>query len=417
MIDSQLPIEIARFDQIMMQVMSAEWLRGKAYFRNRRVGNLVIDMPDAGDWSVRGEVRAADKYTVRLTFSPQWDQLTSWRCSCPQSQSWPCRHAVAMTLQTLLKQKDDRFFWFSQLVNESESSGLPTKTNVQIYFRYQKTNNQILLMPRLTKRDARGRKLMTANPLDPEDINISSLVNDRISLLRDRTDGQEVIDFFSRWSDYRHIVPGSLAFEADWDLPLLVSELLPSIPSDWQVYYDRDFEKIIPRRRAVTVDFSNLQMTSVGLLTFDLQFYCDQLAISPQQLEEYLVGQQKWLLLNGEFVEAANTAQLKILFEQISNLRPALSDDGRFSAETPAVAALIYNNIGTDGSDLNPSFKYDDSFKIFREGLAAEKANHDIHLPPLLDQLLRPYQRLGVQWLTFLNHNRLGCILADEMGL
>lgn len=38
-------------------------------------------------------------------------------------------------------------------------------------------------------------------------------------------------------------------------------------------------------------------------------------------------------------------------------------------------------------------------------------------LPPTLRAVLRPYQRLGFNWLTFLYEHRLGGILADEMGL
>ncbi|MDD2240440.1 MAG: SNF2-related protein [Kiritimatiellae bacterium] len=38
-------------------------------------------------------------------------------------------------------------------------------------------------------------------------------------------------------------------------------------------------------------------------------------------------------------------------------------------------------------------------------------------LDPTLARLLRPYQKEGIQWLRFLQHNRFGGILADEMGL
>jgi len=38
-------------------------------------------------------------------------------------------------------------------------------------------------------------------------------------------------------------------------------------------------------------------------------------------------------------------------------------------------------------------------------------------LPPDLDKILRPYQKDGVAWLRFLEHNLFGGILADDMGL
>ena len=38
-------------------------------------------------------------------------------------------------------------------------------------------------------------------------------------------------------------------------------------------------------------------------------------------------------------------------------------------------------------------------------------------MPPHLDQVLRPYQRQGVDWLVFSRDLGLGCVLADDMGL
>jgi superfamily II DNA or RNA helicase len=38
-------------------------------------------------------------------------------------------------------------------------------------------------------------------------------------------------------------------------------------------------------------------------------------------------------------------------------------------------------------------------------------------LPPGMDEILRPYQRIGVDWLAFSRDAGLGCVLADDMGL
>lgn len=40
-----------------------------------------------------------------------------------------------------------------------------------------------------------------------------------------------------------------------------------------------------------------------------------------------------------------------------------------------------------------------------------------VTVPGPAGELLRPYQRLGVAWLAYLHHHRLGGVLADEMGL
>ena len=43
--------------------------------------------------------------------------------------------------------------------------------------------------------------------------------------------------------------------------------------------------------------------------------------------------------------------------------------------------------------------------------------NLDFEIPPVLDPVLRDYQKYGFQWLKTLSHYRLGGILADDMGL
>src|SRR5690606_39039708 len=37
--------------------------------------------------------------------------------------------------------------------------------------------------------------------------------------------------------------------------------------------------------------------------------------------------------------------------------------------------------------------------------------------PTELEEIMRPYQKTGFQWLRFLHENRLGACLADDMGL
>ncbi len=41
----------------------------------------------------------------------------------------------------------------------------------------------------------------------------------------------------------------------------------------------------------------------------------------------------------------------------------------------------------------------------------------EYHLPPHLDSVMRPYQKVGHNWLQFLYENKMGACLADDMGL
>ncbi len=58
-----------------------------------------------------------------------------------------------------------------------------------------------------------------------------------------------------------------------------------------------------------------------------------------------------------------------------------------------------------------------DYFNRLKEGLAHVESIPDAQLPGDLNAELRAYQRLGVNWLTFLHDHGLGALLADDMGL
>ncbi len=279
-------------------------------------------------------------------------------------------------------------------------------TDVHILFRYQKQNDRILVFPRLIKRNSAGQKIMSANPLDPDDISVSSQAADRMAVLRDRSAEREVVAFFQPWLRQQQEMVGCLTFDAVTDLPLLVEQLLPAMPSGWHVLYDQAFEKIVPKKKTISADFNNLRPSGSDLLSFDLAFHCDQAGIDPEQLQAYLDGQQKWLLVNGQFIEAANKAQLGRLLELLSRLRQA--EDG-YASDPAHVAALVM--VGSETA----SARFDATFAALRSGL--DMAPPAGAVPGPLSALLRPYQRQGVHWLQFLGQYRLGGILADEMGL
>ncbi len=67
--------------------------------------------------------------------------------------------------------------------------------------------------------------------------------------------------------------------------------------------------------------------------------------------------------------------------------------------------------------ELSPDFQPPETWKSRSAALRNLSALPPAPVPPALDVLLRPYQRLGVAWLWHLHRHDLGGILADEMGL
>ncbi len=67
--------------------------------------------------------------------------------------------------------------------------------------------------------------------------------------------------------------------------------------------------------------------------------------------------------------------------------------------------------------ELSPNFEPPASWVRRSEALRSLSKLQAAPLPPEWERLLRPYQRLGVAWLWYLQQQGLGAILADEMGL
>ena len=67
--------------------------------------------------------------------------------------------------------------------------------------------------------------------------------------------------------------------------------------------------------------------------------------------------------------------------------------------------------------ELSPGFQSPESWRTRSSALKNLSALTAAPVPPALDALFRPYQRLGAAWLWHLHRHQLGGILADEMGL
>jgi len=67
--------------------------------------------------------------------------------------------------------------------------------------------------------------------------------------------------------------------------------------------------------------------------------------------------------------------------------------------------------------ELSPGFQSPASWRTRSGALKNLSALAPAPVPPALDALFRPYQRLGAAWLWHLHRHQLGGILADEMGL
>ncbi len=122
----------------------------------------------------------------------------------------------------------------------------------------------------------------------------------------------------------------------------------------------------------------------------------------------YLESDGKVYLFDKEKLQKLATAQRALSGDPAAALAPRRTQ--RVSSARIAEAQDILE-------ELSPGFQSPESWKTRSSALKNLSALQPAPVPAALDQLFRPYQRLGAAWLWHLYRHQLGGILADEMGL
>ncbi len=393
-----------------------DWVRGKAYFRNRRVVDLTVFETKSGGWEIQAQVRSTERFQSRLTLQPPPNRLLSWSCSCAFSDGMLCRHLVAIGLQYLKQTAvpDSEILPFAfddRSMREIEKDRI--EPEVHILLNSQTSSDGIQVSPRLVYHDAQGRRIMSIDPLAQEIRDSGRTASDRRYLLRNRRTEQGVVEYFNRWTA-PFAEKDSPQVLSDFDLAVLLKEVVPSLPPGWKLLYDAELDRRISKPGSVTAQFK-MSEEPVGLLSFDLSFQCGQLRVTPEQLDAYLRGQQEWLLLNGHYIEVTNRIQLQHLFEILGSFRPRGSGED-FTGDL-YLAAELADWAEAAGVAYPESIRLDPRFKTLLTAFSHPAAMPEPPFPMKLESVLRPYQRDGVRWLHFLKTHGLGGLLADDMGL
>jgi SNF2 family DNA or RNA helicase len=122
----------------------------------------------------------------------------------------------------------------------------------------------------------------------------------------------------------------------------------------------------------------------------------------------YLESDGKVFLFDKEKLQKLATAQRALSGDPTAAVAPRRTQ--RVSSARIAEAQDILE-------ELSPGFQSPESWRTRSGALKNLSALAPAPVPPTLDALFRPYQRLGAAWLWHLHRHQLGGILADEMGL
>lgn len=185
----------------------------------------------------------------------------------------------------------------------------------------------------------------------------------------------------------------------------------PRLEREWKVTLEerldrstrQNFERIEPR----------FAITPSGEQWFDLQVQYTTTSgerLPATEIQRLLRGGQNHTRLKNGRIALIDTGAVEELEEILVDAAPEQHSGGYRIAQ--AQAGFLHNSLAQQGwQPAAPA--------AWREKALQQSGAVQLDCPPLgpLEPVLRPYQKQGVAWLSFLRQNGFGGILADEMGL
>ncbi|MDO8685479.1 MAG: DEAD/DEAH box helicase [Clostridiales bacterium] len=294
---------------------------------------------------------------------------------------------------------------------------------VNIYVKYSKDNDEIYILPEISYGD-----YLSVNPFNPDEVDdfanffyrapvmptIQSVEKEDflVRFKRDIFKEHSVYSLFDKSGYYKADEYGRLPIKGDEAFYCLFAEIIPGLPEDWKVFYDKEIEKIKLKREEVSFDFDFSADTDSGLLEFDLDFHCGNLKIDVEQLNDYIRQNKKLLNIDGSFVEVTNREELQRLLSLLERFKG--------KGKRKKYSGKLYNASELDSlieNGRNHSYKSNEDFKCLMHEMKNGRLVEDVEIPDCFSKVLRNYQKDGVQWIHFLRKYGFGGILADDMGL
>lgn len=131
-------------------------------------------------------------------------------------------------------------------------------------------------------------------------------------------------------------------------------------------------------------------------------------------LDQYRRKKKFVRLHNGNFLKLEDNESVDRLSRMMEELHLSLRDMTEGKMNIPAYRSLYLDKMLEGQADI-----YADRDRHFRKLIKEFKtvSDSDYDIPQELEDIVRPYQARGYQWLRTLDHYGFGGILADEMGL
>jgi superfamily II DNA or RNA helicase len=172
-------------------------------------------------------------------------------------------------------------------------------------------------------------------------------------------------------------------------------------------------QDVLPKEKVVmTTHFTSEIEPDLDWLHFDVDLYCAGEKVSLKHLYDFMQsGETYWRKDDGTLVELENRSELERLVRLLQGFHER--EAGGFEGRLHHAPELSYVMTSSPHYDTLQN----KGLKIFMDKLKAGKPVKKVTLPKRVKEMLRPYQRSGVEWLYFLRSYHFAGVLADDMGL
>lgn len=151
-----------------------------------------------------------------------------------------------------------------------------------------------------------------------------------------------------------------------------------------------------------------------NLLEIDLS----KLNINPEELQEmlakYKLKKKFYRLKNGAFLQLQDSEEVEFLDKLITGTDIDYKELENGTVRLPVNRTLYLNQLlkKMENTEITKDKQYREIVNNLNKDLLEEE-----NIPQQFENILRPYQKTGFQWLKTLDNYRFGGILADDMGL
>ncbi len=149
--------------------------------------------------------------------------------------------------------------------------------------------------------------------------------------------------------------------------------------------------------------------SDIDWFDLEIQVKFGKETVSLKEIRKAIVNKSKFIQLND--------GSLGVLPEKWLNKFAKYFKAGEVTKDRIKISNFQFNIIDELHDDLETTPKFLIELQKKKLRLQNLKTDIDVSIPKGLKATLRPYQKQGLNWLVFLDKNKLGGCLADDMGL